>query len=75
MKPYKKLRVKLMEQDNDIKDLAPLLNRSIYYINGAINAHDGKFFKEDEIYKIMKFIGEPEQAIGEYFNTNQRKGS
>lgn len=68
MKPYKKLRVKLMEQENDIKDLASLLNRSIYYINGCINSHKNKYFREDEMYKIMNSINEPISNLGIYFN-------
>lgn len=74
MKPYKNLRVKLIKEDKSIKDLEPILNRSNYYINNRINAHNDYSFNELEIYKIMKFINEPVEQIGFYFNENQRKG-
>lgn len=74
MKPYKKLRGKLMEQGYYIKDLEKVLNHSNYYLTQIMTAKPDKYFREDEIYKIMELIGEPEQAIGEYFNTCQRRG-
>lgn len=74
MRPYYKLRGKLTEQDKQIKDLEKVLNRSNYYITQVMTAKEGKYFREDELYKIMEFIGEPEQVIGKYFNMSQRKG-
>lgn len=74
MRPYYKLRGKLTEQDKQIKDLEKVLNRSNYYITQVMTAKEGKYFREDELYKIMEFIGEPIELLGEYFNNKQRRG-
>ncbi|EDS71880.1 hypothetical protein ANASTE_01583 [Anaerofustis stercorihominis DSM 17244] len=74
MKPYYKLRGKLTEQDKQIKDFEKLLNRSNFYITQIMTGKKGKYFREDEIYKIIDYIGESVKDMGKYFNEEQRKG-
>ena len=53
MKPYKKLRVKLMEQENDIKDLASLLNKK-QILSRRWNVQDNKLYKR--AHKQFRYI-------------------
>lgn len=62
---YKKLKMKLIEKDKSVEDLASLLNKSKQSIYSRLNGDIP--FRDTEIVKISKYLNIEPVEINDYF--------
>jgi hypothetical protein len=67
-KPFKKLRLLLVENDMEQADLAKKLNRCLMYVNKRLNAKEP--WSQDDQYKIMDWFKWPYEQMYELFPKN-----